>query len=166
MANANRPNGFQPYGEIQQTQQAVAGGTIRQYDPVILGAGGTVTVAVGTEGTPGVIQGVALHKASSGERVLLSVGPDQLYIIQADGSELDNQNDIGLVCDFVNATPSPDFGVSRAQLDSSAAAAGGSQQLTIVEYLQSPTNATGANVRCLVKINEHQAYGKDGFAGI
>lgn len=165
MANADRPRGFQPLGEIQETQVATAGGTIRQHDPVVLGAGGTVTVAVGTEGTPGTIYGVALHRASSGDKVLLSVGANQLYIIQADGSEIDNQNDIGQVCDFVNATPSPDFGVSNAELDSSAAGTGGSQQCTIVGIDQRPDNALGANVDCIVRINENQAW-KDGFAGI
>lgn len=166
MANNDRPRGLQPYGEIRRALKYEAGGTIRAWDPVALAADGTVSQAQGTEGTPGVIHGVATHRASTGEDVLVSTDPEQLYVCQANGSEIAAQAGVGQTADLVNATPSPDFGESQTEVDTATASAGSSAQVVILGKDEREDNAYGDKVDLLVKINENQIYGERGSSGI
>lgn len=139
----------------------VAGATTYPGDFVQLQSDGKVDpVAAGA-----TIMGLALQYGIDGDRLLYSIDPEQLYVGQADESELDAQTDIGNCCDIVDTAGSSTYKTSRQEVDSSTVGASAAQ-LLIIDIEQSPNNAGGANCDVYVKVNEHQAYGKDAFAGI
>jgi hypothetical protein len=110
------------------------------------------------------ILGIALTYASAaGVEVNVSVDPDQLYVVQADETEVDAQTDIGNVADLVATAGSATYLVSRMELDSSSLNTT-SGQLLLVGIDKRKDNAFGAQVDCVVKINERQL--TNAFAGI
>lgn len=163
MANPDRPQGFRPYGEVIQKVEMVAGAAIYPGDAVHLEADGLVDPAVAGED----VYGVALSYASaSGETVLVSVSPNQVYVCQADGADIDAQTDIGNICDILATAGDSTYKVSRQEIDSSAIGTGSGGQLVILGVSGRVGNALGSNVDVLVKINENQAFGETDFAGI
>lgn len=162
MANPNRPQGFRPYGEVRQIRYFNAGGTFYKGDMVKLNSSGQVVVCAAGD----AMLGCSLANASSGDaRVPVSVDPEQLYIAQCHGSAVDAQTDIGNVADILATSGDSTYKVSRQEIDDSTLATS-SAGLLIVEILPKPSNAGGANAEAIVKINEHQAFGKDSFAGV
>ena len=162
MANKDRPRGFVPKGKVLQQLVTVAGGTIYPGDWVKLQSDGTVVVvAAGND-----IYGNSLSYATTGQKVLLSVAPEQLYVGQADETELDAQTDIGNLCDVVATAGSSTYKASRMEIDSSTVGTGAGGQLCIVGFAARPDTAAGTNADVIVKINEHQMFGTDDFAGI
>lgn len=162
MANADRPAGFRPYGEILQTFVAQAGSTIYPGDFVKLASDGQVdSVAAGAD-----IYGLALQYATVGQDILLSVDPNQLYIGQADETELDAQTDIGNLCDVVATAGNSTYNTSRQEVDSSTVGTGSGGQLVIMALYKEVGNALGGFVDVIVKVNENQAFGETDHAGI
>lgn len=162
MANNDFPQGFKPYGKIKQTVTLEAGSEIFPGDCVSLASDGQydATVAGST------INGVALSYASgAGVAFLASVDPEQLYIAQASGSEINAQTLIGNNADILATAGSSTYKTSRMEVDSSTAAASAAN-LTVIALRPRVGNAFGANAELIVRINEHQAFGKDAFAGI
>ena len=163
MANGDRPSGFRPYGRVMQTVEMTAGAETFPGDFVHLEADGKVDPAVAGED----IYGLALSYASADDvKVLVSVAPNQLYIGQADGSDIDAQTDIGNLCDILATAGNTTYDTSRQEIDSSTIGTGSGGQLVILGIDERPDNALGAQVEAIVKINEHQAMGEDDFAGI
>lgn len=162
MANLDRPRGFEPYGPVRLAVKAVAGAAVRPGEFVALSADGKVDpVAAG-----GDIYGLALSNADSdGDNVLLSVHPEQRYVGQADGSDIDAQTDIGNNCDVLATADNSTYKTARMEIDSSTIAASAAQ-LTILDIVDSPNNAFGAQVDVIVKVNEHQIFGENDSAGI
>lgn len=162
MANKDIADGFRPVGEIKQVVVMEAGSAVYPGDPVALASDGQIDPVAGGS----TINGVALTYASAaGQKVLVSVDPEQIYEVQCDESEVNAQGLIGNNADHALGTASTTYKCSRAELDSSTASAGAAGW-TIIGLAPGVDNAFGANARVLVRINEHQAFGKDAFGGI
>jgi hypothetical protein len=160
MANLDRPRGFEPHGEIKQVVVQEAGSACYPGDMVALASDGQVDpVATGAK-----VLGLCLSYASaSGQKVLVSIDPSQVYAVQADETEVDAQTDIGNCCDITATAGDTTYKTSRQELDSSTIAAA-SAQLLILSIDTNVKNAAGAQATVLVKINESQL--ADSFAGI
>ncbi len=161
MANLDRPNGFQPYGDIKQIAVMQAGSACYPGDMLTLAADGQVDPA--SAGSK--IIGCCLSYASAaGQNVNVSVDPSQLYSVQADETHINAQSLVGNVADILATAGNSTYKLSRQELNSDVAADGGSQQLLIVSLDPSVNNAFGAQARVLVRVNESQF--ADSFAGI
>ena len=163
MANADTPMGFRPYGEVKQAMVLVAGSEIFKGDAIRLASDGQIDAV--TAGT--TIMGVALqYAAAAGDSCLCSVHPDQLYVGQCDETEFDNANDVGLVGDIVATAGSSTYKISRHEVDSSTLNTGGTAQVTVLGLVPRSDNAVGGFADVIFKINEHQVFGDEDFAGI
>jgi hypothetical protein len=162
MANADKPQGLRPYGPVKMQISAVAGTRVFPGDAVQLQNDGKVDpVAAGA-----TIYGVALSYADAdGDDVLLSVHPEQQYTAQCDGSAINAQTIVGNNVDLLATAGNTTYNQSRMELDTSTVAAAAAQ-LTILGVDRSIDNAFGEFVDVIVRINEHQTFGKDAFAGI
>lgn len=162
MANKDAPKGFEPYGQLRMVISQVAGEVVEPGEFVKLdNTGRVVAVAAGD-----TIYGLCLeHAAAAGDRVNVSVHPEQLYVGQADETEIDAQTDVGNNCDVLATANNTTYNASRMEIDSSTIGTV-SAQLTIIDIERRPDNAYGEFVDVIVKINEHQTFGKDAFAGI
>lgn len=160
MANLDRPRGFVPKGKVQQAIKAQAGSTIYPGEFVSLASDGQWdATAAGA-----VVGGLALqYAAAAGDYLMVSIAPDQLYLGQADESELDAQTDIGNCCDIVATAGNSTYKAARQEIDSSTVA-GSSAQLIIMDINPRPGNAAGEFAEVVVKINEHQF--KTAYAGV
>ena len=161
MANADRPRGFAPHGRVKQAIVLEAGSTIAPGEFVRMANDGQID-AVGAGDT---ILGLALGYATSGQKVLVSVDPEQLYVGQADETEIDAQTDIGNNCDVVATADNTTYKAARMEIDSSTIGASAAQ-LTILGIEERPDNAFGGFCDVIVRIAEHQVMGVDAFAGI
>ncbi len=161
MANKDTPKGFRPLGEPTQIVVMEAGSACYPGDMVRLASDGQVDPA--TAGA--TILGLCLDYASAaGTKVRVSVDPDQLYVGQADETELDAQTDIGNLCDILATSGNTTYKVSRQEVDSSTVGTGSGGQLVIMGLSSRIDNAFGAQAEVIVKINEHQLV--TGFAGV
>lgn len=163
MANADRPSGFKPYGAIKQVAVFESGSAIIPGEFVALASDGQVdAVAAGAD-----ILGLALDYASAaGTKVRVSIDPNQLYVGQADETELDAQTDIGNLCDIVATAENSTYLAARHEIDSSTVGTGSGGQLVILGLEVRPDNAFGAQADIIVKINENQLFGETDFAGV
>lgn len=162
MANLNIPDGFKPVGEIRLVVVQEAGAAVYPGDPIALTSDGQIDPVAGGS----TINGVALTYASAaGQKVLVSCDPEQIYEVQADETEMTAQSIIGNNCDHILGTPSTTYKMSRAMLNSDGVTAGAAGW-TVIGLAGGVNNAFGAQAKMLVRPNEHQVFGKDGFAGI
>lgn len=161
MANANRPRGFWPKGTPRRINEYQSGGAVYPGDFVSLNsAGQVVATAAG-----GQILGACLSYASaSGQTVLVCDDPEQLYIGQAHGSSVAAQTNLNNVADILATSGDTTYKMSRMEIDDTTLSAAGSAQLLILGVENRPDNAFGANVACIVKVNESQL--ADSFAGV
>ena len=161
MANKDQPMGFRPHGEVKEIAVMEAGSACYPGDMVRLAADGQVDPA----SAGATLLGLCLDYASgAGVKVRVSISPDQLYVGQADETQLDAQTDIGQLCDIVATGGNSTYKVSRQEVDSSTVGDGAGGQLVIMGLLNKVDNAFGAQAEVIVKINEHQLV--TGFAGI
>ena len=162
MANKDQPAGFVPFGRVLSSESLVAGGTIYPGDAVKLKSDGSVEVASASD----ALCGIALSYAVSGERVLIADNPNQKFIVQADSSAVDAQTDLNLNYDITATGGSSDYKLSRMELDHDTGATTATLPLKLLAIVQAPDNALGANVKCVVKINNHQLSAGTGTAGV
>lgn len=162
MANSDRPKGFEPKGKPLRVNKYIAGGNVFPGDCVHMEADGKVDAAAAAES----ILGVALSKAADGEDLLVSDDPNQLYIVQADGSDVDAQTDINLNYDIVATAGDTAFDISRQELDSDSQATTATLQLKLIAIEDRPDNALGAQVDCIVRLNNQDYAGGTGTVGI
>jgi len=162
MANADRPNGFKPQGRILLAKRFTAGATIYPGDMVKLSADGKVDpVTAGDD-----CFGCALDYAVDGDKVLLSIHPEQLYVVQADTSEIDAQEHVGELADVLATAGDSTYRTSRHEINASEIAQGTSRQLVVLGVESRPDNAFGEFADVVVKINEHQIMGENDGTGI
>lgn len=162
MANKDMPKGAEPCGRMYPLQPYKAESTIYPGDFVKKNAAGTVEPATAA----GAIVGVAMSYAAAGSDVLVSDDPDQTFVIQAAGSAIDAQTDIGLNADIVVGTANATYKRSAMELDDSTLATTATLPLKIVRIDRSVDNALGANVKVVVRINNHQNSAGTGSAGV
>lgn len=168
MANVDRPRGLEPWGELRRASEWEAGGVIGIGDAVKQDAAGQVVVVanVGSVHT-GAIIGVALQSAdTAGDKILVADDPDQQFRIQADGSDIDAQTDIGLNYSILGTDRDSNTKESRQELDSSSGATTATLPLKLVSISKAEGNALGAQVDCVVVVNNHQLKGGTGTQGV
>lgn len=168
MANVDRPNGLEPIGKPLRANVYTAAEAIYPGDPVSLTAAGKVERASASSALVGVALGLA---KADGDEILVADSPDQYFKVQADGSDIDDQNDINLNYNLAatSAAFNTAYQLSRVELDSSTGAttsAGTTLPLKLLGISKEANNALGANVKCVVKINNHQLNGGTGTDGV
>ena len=158
MANKDRPRGFQPQGTPLRLTKYESGAAIYPGDAVALSDDGQIDPAT-SAASP--ILGVALtYAAAAGEDVMVADHPDQRFVVQADGSDVDAQTDIGNNCLILDTAGDATYRVSRQELDSSTISAvsttSAAYPLRILKIDERPDNALGAQADVVVAVNNHQ----------
>lgn len=172
MANVDLPSGFKPFGRIYHVGIYVAGGTIYPGDAVKFATGDASTtrkraeVVAGT--AAGALCGVAANYAVDGDIVRVYDDPAQLFIGQADGSDFDDQADIGLNASILATAGDSTYKASRMEIDSSTLATTATLETKVlgINSRQDGKNEFGANVVLIFKINSHQLGSSTGTAGV
>lgn len=164
MANKDMPRGYEPYGDVLRKTSYVAGARICPGELVKKSADGKLDPAASND----ACIGVALSYASGNAvRVDVADHPDQYFVVQADGSDLDTQTDIGLNYANLATADNTVYNTARMELDSSTGSStDASRVLKLIDIVRRPDNAFGAQVDCIVKINNHQHAGGSGVAGV
>jgi hypothetical protein len=163
MANLDQPMGFSPKGDVKRCREYVAASAIYPGDCVTLDSAGKAAVAAA--GNP--LLGVAAEYASGdGQPVKVWDDPDQEFMGQADGSDVDAQTDIGLNYNILATAGNTSYKISRQEIDSSTGATNSDQQLKLLRIDPRPDNALGAQVDCIVIVNNHQLKGGTGTVGV
>lgn len=152
MANADIVDGFKPFGRIEQQNSYIAQSAIYKGDMLKLNAAGTVERCAAGDASIGV----AVSNAAATETVLVADSPDQLFVGQVAGSEIDAQTDIGLNCDIIVAAADTTYKRSGMELDASTLAVTSTLACRVERIVKAPDNALGANVKVVFSINKHQ----------
>lgn len=167
MANVDRPSGFKPFGPILRVRPYRANEALKEGDAVNRVAGSTNSSgrsSVEAADASEALIGVVAHKCASGDMVLVYDHPDQEFVVQADDADINQDSDIGLNYDLLATASSTDW--SAHELDSSTGATSATLPLKLLRILPAVDNALGAQVKCVVKINNHQLAGGTGVAGV
>jgi len=162
MANQDRPRGAEPKGKPLRQNAYVAAEQIYKGDLLKKDASGKVARAAASE----ALIGVAADTAAADEKVNVYDHPDQQYVIQSDDATVDAQDDIMLNYDIVVGTADTAYEISRTELDGDSGASTATLPLKLLAVDERPDNALGANVDCIVKINNHQLSTGTGTAGV
>ncbi len=165
MANPDQPQGARPYGRLYQQNAYKAGGNIYPGDFVKRDANGQVVVVAASGSYTASSCGVAMSKAASGEDVLVADHPNQLFVIQADGSDIDAVTDMNLNYAILATAADSTYRCSRHELDSDTGNTTSTLPLRLISMFREVNNALGAQVECVVKINAHEqnSVGTDGI---
>jgi len=160
MANQDKPAGLTPHGRLLRSRIYVAGSTVYPGDAVTLATDGQVDAA-----STGILIGVAMHKATSGQNVVIADDPNQLFEVQADDALA--VTDVGLNAALQgHGSPNTTYNRSGMELDSSTAAATATLAVQILGFSTEANNtANAANNNVIVRINTHQL-GTLGVLGI
>lgn len=154
MPNADRPRGFKPHEEVLRLSSYTAGGIIYPGDAVKMNASGKIVVAAAGD----ALRGVAANYASAdGAAVSVWDDPDQKFQVQASTSVA--AADVGLNYDILATAGNATYKQSRQEMDSTVSVTSGitgSAQLRLVGIAPEVNNAPGADVDCIVLINEHE----------
>lgn len=159
MANYDLPSGARPAGRVRSANMYVAGGTIYPGDFVRLASDGKIDAAAAGD----TLLGVALEYGVDTDSILVSDHEDQRYVLQSDSADIDAQTDIGNLFDILATAGNSTYKQSRMELDGSTVSTA-SGQLVLLGIEGRVADAFGANVKCIVKIAEHQIV--ETFAGV
>lgn len=155
MPNADRPKGFEPYGEVLNIGKYQAGSAVYPGDAVALASDGQVDPVAAGDGTRCL--GVAASYASAaGEDLMVFDHPDQKFVGQADATQIDAQTDIGNTCNFITTAGNSAFQMSRMELDAADIGTTVTAQTRVLGIEEGPSNALGAQVKVVFKINQHE----------
>lgn len=150
MANLDQPQGAVPYGKVVSCGVYESGSAVYPGDFVALASDGQVDAGADS----GSLLGVAMNYCSAaGQELRVADHPDQKFIVQAAGADVDLQTDIGQLCDIEATAGSSTYKASRHELDFSDTGTG---QLRLLGIDPRPNNALGEFVDCIVVINAHQ----------
>jgi len=154
MANPDRPQGATPKDQVKRQAEYVAGARCFPGDLVSMQDDGKVDPSSGGTEKP---LGVCMSYADAdGDKMLVADHPDQRWIIQADEADIDAQTDIGLNYNLVSTAGDTTYNISRQELDSSSGAITATLPLRLLSVEPRADNALGAQVECIVVINNHQ----------
>jgi hypothetical protein len=163
MANADIVNGAVPKGPVLRMQEYKAGAICYPGDLLKFKSDGTVEpVSAATD----ACMGVCMVYAASAAQVLVADDPNQMFIMQADDATIDAQTDIGLNYEIAIGSPDTTYRRSGMEIDASTQATTAALPLKVLRIVDSHDNALGANVKCVVKINNHQLGSHTGTAGV
>lgn len=169
MANADSPRGARPYQQVYRANVYRADAEVFKGDFVKQKAGdGTATTQKLTDVEPVSASdaplGVAANYAAAGEEVTVYDDPQQLYEIQADGTEPADAADIGKNYDILATAGSGE--TSRMELDSDTVNTTATLPLKLMRIIPRADNEIAANAKVVVKINNHQLASGTGTAGV
>lgn len=153
MANADRPKGCAPYGDIRRESPYIAGGTVYPGDVVTLNSSGQIVVA--SAGTNPNI-GVAVHYATSGNDVMVWDSPDQKFVIQSDDGTTLAQTAIGLNYNLTATAGNATYKQSRQELTSNSGATDSNLPFRLLGISREVNSVIGEFTQCVVDINNHQ----------
>lgn len=162
MANKDIVRGAEPFGRVYEMQPYEAEETIYAGDFVKKHADGTVAQAAASN----ALLGVAANYATAGQTVMVFDHPDQLFLIQSDSADIDAQTDIGLNFNIVVASANTTYKRSGMELDGDTGATTDTLPLKLQRIAPAVDNALGANVKCVVRINNHQNGSHTGVIGV
>lgn len=162
MANAVKPRGAQPYGQIYRAQLYVSGGAVYPGDFVSTNSSGQVVAASASSALLGV---AANYTSASGKDLLVYDHPDQMFVVQSDDTNPGAQTDFNLNYDIVATSGNTTYNASRMALDGSTGATTATLPLKALSYEKRPDNALSAECDVVVLINNHQLKGGTGTAG-
>ncbi len=162
MANKDRPCGASPYGTPLRVTAYVADAAVYPGEFLKQHADGTLVQCTAADASIGV----AASQAAADTEVLVWDHPDQRFVIQSDGTNPDNQNDIGLNYAITATAADTVYKISRMELDDNTAATDSNLPLKLLGIEQQVGDALGANAKCIVKINNHQLAGGTGTLGV
>jgi hypothetical protein len=162
MANKDIVQGVLPYGPVLRVRPYTAGGTIYKGDPVKLDSAGAVVVA--TAGDACV--GVAAEYAVAAAEVKVFDHPDQEFECQVDDSTVNAATDMNLNYNFVFGTASTLYKRSGVEIDGDSQATNSNYQAKVLRMKPEISNALGANVKVILKINNHQLGQGTGSLGV
>lgn len=163
MANRDEVTGFRPYGPALRLRPYVASGEIFPGDLVKQEAGGRIAQAAASDACIGV---AAEYASAAGVTIKVFDHPDQEFVGQCDGADVDAQTDLGLNYDFVVASGDSTYKRSGMEVDSSTQATTATLPLKVLRLEPSVDNAFGANAKVICKINNHQLGSHTGTAGV
>lgn len=172
MANSDLPRGFTPHGPLLHVGIYTAASTIYPGDMVKQEAGDADTVSKRTQvevvANGDAAIGVALNYAAAGSIVRVADDPSQLFVAQGDGSDYDQNADLGTNAGVVATAGDSTYRVSRQEIDTSDINTTATLTLKILGVVdrQDGKNAFGANVELICKINNHQLGSHTGTAGV
>jgi hypothetical protein len=162
MPNTSRPKGFEPFGRAIRMNEYVAGGTVYPGDAVKLDDTGRIVVAAATN----ALCGVAVHKATAGQYVMIWDHPDQYFVGEADDATINEQLDLNLNYNIVAGSPNTTYDISRHVIDASSQATTGTLPLKVLALHRSPDNELGDKGKFVFKINNHQFGSHTGTDGV
>jgi hypothetical protein len=163
MANANRPAGLRPYGDIIQESPYTAGAAIYPGDLVHMEDDGKVDPAVASEAVLGV---AASYASADGQEVLVWDHPDQKFIVQADDGTTLAQTAVGLNYNVIATAGNTTYKRSRMELDSDSGATNSNLPLKLLAFDREVNNVAGEFAECIVSINMHQLAKGAGVEGL
>lgn len=170
MANTSRPQGFKPVGQLLRVRPYRSAAAIYPGDPVKLDGGAANAtdlqsrVALAAAGD--AIIGIAMSYASAaGKEVLVADHPDQLFMAECDGADINENADLSLTINFVAASPDTTYKVSRAVLDSDQTGTT-TFPFRLLEISRMAKNEVGSKTKAVVCINNHQLKGGTGTASV
>lgn len=140
-----------------------SGGEIFKGDLVKFDSDGEIVAASASDATCGV---AAHYVSAQGKEIKYYDDPNQEYVTQASGTDIDAQTDINLNYDFVAGAGNSTYEISRYELDSTSGNTTATLPLKLLRVLNTPQNSLGAQVDCIVKINNHQLGSHTGTAGV
>ena len=121
------------------------------------GAGNAITgVVVAVARNPAAAGSIVRHKDTAVDSVVyVNDDPDTIYEMQCDGTLA--ATDIASGFDFAGTSLDTDTGNSTAEIDSTSAGTGGTEQLKVLRVSPDPNNndISSANCNFLVKITNH-----------
>jgi hypothetical protein len=162
VANKDIVNGFSPFGRIYQCNEYLAESICYPGDLLKKNGAGTVEPAAAAD----ACVGVAMNYSAAAGKVLVADHPDQLFVGQVAGSEVDAQTDLGLNCSAIVAAGNSTYRRSGMEIDGSTLATTATLELKLIRILPAVDNALGANAKCVVRINNHQNGSGTGVAGV
>lgn len=127
------------------------------YADVARAATGDVVLGAITSVKPITRDSTIYREASTQRIVYVADNPRLLFEAQENTGTAFTANDISLNCNFVvTAGVSTTTGQSGMEIDTVGEAGTNTLDLQLVEFVNRPDNAIGANAKWLVRINRHQ----------
>jgi hypothetical protein len=163
MANRDIVDGFRPYGEALRLRPYVASGVVYPGSLVKQEGGGRVEEAAASNPCIGV---ASEYASGAGVTIMIWDHPDQEFVGQADGADIDAQTDLGLNYNFVVSAGNATYKRSGMEIDSDTGATNSNYPLKVLRLHPAIDNEFGANAKCIFKINNHQLGQGTGTAGV
>ena len=152
MANADKPQGFRPYGDVKRASPYTTNAICYPGDALTMSNAGTV----GPWSSGLKVIGVAANYAASAAEVMVWDDPDQKFVVQADDGTTLAQTNVGLNYDIVSTAGDSTYRQSRMELDASTGATDSTLPLRLLGVQNPPGEAIGEFAKCVVEVNVHQ----------